>query len=106
MTGQPPLPPGFPPTLSAEYRINAVCVRFESSLKQGAAITIEDSLEQVPEGERAALLYALVRLEMEYRQRRGETPALAEYAGRFPQYADEIARWSAGQETADRELWR
>jgi WD40 repeat protein len=68
-------------------RIDAVCDRFEAAWKAaaaGEAPRIEDYLDAVPEGERAALLQELVLLDVHYRARRGERPRPEEYGARFP----------------------
>ena len=54
-------------------RIDALCDRFEAAWKTAAAgegPRIEDYLDAVPEGERAALLRELVLLDVHYRARR------------------------------------
>src|SRR5207302_1023711 len=44
----------------------------------------EDFLGDEPPPERAALLRELLRLDLEYRRRRGERPSAADYEARFP----------------------
>jgi tetratricopeptide (TPR) repeat protein/tRNA A-37 threonylcarbamoyl transferase component Bud32 len=72
-----PLPP----------ELDAVCDRFEAAWKQaggrGPAPAIKAYLEAVTGGERAALLYELVALDIVYRRRRGMSPTVAEYASQF-----------------------
>jgi hypothetical protein len=76
--------------LSAAGRVDECCDRFEEAWIAGRTPRIEDFLESAAEAERPALLGELVRLELEYRRQRGESPALEEYRQRFPEHADRI----------------
>jgi serine/threonine-protein kinase len=60
------------------------CRRFEAAWQAGRRPVIEDHLHGAPEPERCALLRELIEVEVEYRQRAGETPRAEEYRGRFP----------------------
>lgn len=71
-------------SIEAMWRIEDACQRFEAALKREDAPTIEDTLGGTDGAERARLLYELVQLELDYRRRRGESPALSEYEARFP----------------------
>jgi WD40 repeat protein/tetratricopeptide (TPR) repeat protein len=86
-------------------RIDAVCDRFKAVWKAAAAGNsprIEDYLDAVPEGERAALLRELVLLDVHYRARRGERPRPEEYGARFPGLAREwLERELAAQTAGD-----
>ena len=81
--------PLFPATqnasLSAEF--NPVCDRFESACLRGAEHRIEDYLAPVLEEERSRLFRKLLGLELLYRRRKGEQPAIEEYRVRFAEYA-------------------
>ncbi|HZZ78370.1 MAG TPA: serine/threonine-protein kinase, partial [Gemmataceae bacterium] len=79
--------------LSLERRIDEICMRFENALQGGQTVTIEEHLLKIAESERVAILRELVRLEVEYRVRRGEQPGMNEYLSRFPAHADSIASW-------------
>ncbi len=70
--------------LSADKRIDAVCVRFEAAWKAGERPLLEDYLTGSDEPEREVLLRELLRLEVEYRERAGENPAAADYRQRLP----------------------
>jgi serine/threonine-protein kinase len=81
---------GFPPTgdalsLSAERRLDGVCLRFEAAWQAGQRPLIEPYLNDVPPGERPALLRELVALDLVYRRRVGETPTPDDYRRRFPE---------------------
>src|SRR5262249_22521219 len=64
--------------------IIGVCDRFEAAWRAGTPRTIEDDLQGVEEDLRPHLLGALLALEVELRQQRGERPTLEEYLARFP----------------------
>ena len=65
-----------------ERRLDLACRRFESAWK--GRPRIEDYLEGWPEPARSALLRELLRLEVQFRRRRGENCKVAEYQQRFP----------------------
>jgi eukaryotic-like serine/threonine-protein kinase len=69
---------------SPARRVDAACDRFEAAWRGGQDPRIEDFLETAAKQERPALLRALITLEVELRQGRGEHPALSEYRDRFP----------------------
>jgi eukaryotic-like serine/threonine-protein kinase len=69
---------------SPARRVDAACDRFEAAWRGGQDPRIEDYLEAAVEAERPALLRALITLEVELRQGRGEHPAPGEYRDRFP----------------------
>jgi eukaryotic-like serine/threonine-protein kinase len=71
-----------------ERRLDQVCDKFESACVAGVRPRIEDYLDNVSAEERAILLPELLRLEVEYRTRTGETLRRAEYEERFPQSVD------------------
>ena len=71
-------------TLSADYRVDDVCRRFEADWKAGRSPRLEEYLGDAADAERRSLLWELLRLEVEYRKKRGEQPAEEEYARRFP----------------------
>jgi hypothetical protein len=65
-------------------RVDAACDRFEAAWRGGQDPRIEDFLETAAEPDRPALLHALITLDVELRQGRGEHPAPLEYRDRFP----------------------
>ena len=64
-----------------------------------AIVKIEENLGDTSEPERSALFRELVRLEVDYRIRRGEQPTVEEYRSRFPIYASSIASWCPSEAT-------
>src|SRR6516165_765792 len=70
--------------VSPARRVDAACDRFEAAWRGGQDPRIEDFLEAAAEPERPALLRALITLEVELRQGRGEHPEPGEYRDRFP----------------------
>jgi serine/threonine protein kinase len=71
--------------LDLARRLDPVCDRFEDVWL--ARPRIEDFLENVAEPDRPALLRELLRLDLDYRARRGERPLAEEYRQRLPRYA-------------------
>ena len=68
-------------------RLDEAGDRFEDAWAAGRRPAIEPYLAEVPEPERPLLLGELLRLELEYRRRDGETPRPAEYLGRFSDHS-------------------
>jgi serine/threonine protein kinase len=64
--------------------VDDACDRFEAAWKAGQRPAIEDYVACAAEPERAALLHALLALEIELRGKTGDRPALDDYAKRFP----------------------
>jgi hypothetical protein len=64
--------------------IVGICDRFEAAWRAGTPRAIADDLQGVTEDLRPHLLGALLALEVELRQQRGERPTLEEYLARFP----------------------
>ena len=82
-------------------RINPVCDRFEAAWQTGGRPRLEEFL---PDGEAADqpwLLRDLLRLELYYRGRSGETPTAEEYRRRLPDHAALIEKAFAALPTAD-----
>lgn len=71
--------------IEALERIDNFCSEFEGKWQSNQPPTIESLLpEDLPEHERDALLAELIVLDVDYRQRRGETPTSQDYLDRFP----------------------
>lgn len=64
-------------------RIDAVCDRFETEMRLGRQVSIEEFLSEVAASDRPYLLRELITLEVDYRCRNGEVPAASEYKQRF-----------------------
>ncbi len=86
-------------SLAAARHVDDACVRFETVLQAGTPATIEEYLGDSAEPLRSALLRELVRLEIDYRTRRGERPTVEEYRIRFPAHVDAIASWFPSEPT-------
>jgi tRNA A-37 threonylcarbamoyl transferase component Bud32 len=80
-----------PTSLHAAARIDALGDEFEAAWDAGAHPRIEDFLTNLPETDHALGLVALLRVELELRQRLGEHPELAEYQARFPAQREALA---------------
>ncbi len=79
-------------SIAALERIDDLCAGFEQRWQTNDPPTIESVLAaDHPDGEREVLLAELVVLEIDYRRRRGDTPAKQEYLDRFPEYAAAIS---------------
>jgi serine/threonine-protein kinase len=78
-------------TIEALEQIDDLCAEFEQKWQTNDPQSIESSLarfqstEEIGNVQRDALLAELIVLEIDYRRRRGETPAKQEYVERFPQ---------------------
>lgn len=77
--------------LQAADKIDQVCDAFERAWREGAAPQIEEFLQETVLPDHSTLLLELVRLDVYYRLRRGDTPRLEEYAARFPEYAEHLS---------------
>lgn len=86
----PPQPDGN--KLQALQQIDAIADEFEFAFHGGDRPRIEDFAGRVPPDLRSRLLGELLRIELEWVQRRGETITPQEYLTRFPQYAADIRR--------------
>ena len=76
--------------LSAELRVDALCRRFEDAWIAGDQPSLEDYLAQAQGPEKQVLFRELLRLEVDYRLRAGQTPTQQEYKARFPHASDVI----------------
>ncbi len=86
------MPTSLPPETDRALleRIDESVDRFESQLKGGDHPQIESFFESWPHREVSKLLRELMGVELEYRVRRGEKPALVEYRNRFPRYREVV----------------
>jgi WD40 repeat protein/serine/threonine protein kinase len=89
MRNRPPLDNDVSPAQLAR-RVDRLCDRFEAACKKGRRPRLERYLAQVPATARPELLRELLVLELEYRQEKGEKPALDEYHRRFPEHPELI----------------
>jgi WD40 repeat protein/tRNA A-37 threonylcarbamoyl transferase component Bud32 len=70
------------PTL--QERTDRACDSFKSRLRSGERPRLEEFLGTVTGEEKRSLLRELLRVEVEYRRQRGESPRPEDYTGRFP----------------------
>jgi serine/threonine-protein kinase len=82
----------------ARGRVEEACERFEAAWRTGSAPRLEEFVEAAG-SVRAALLYELIRLDLEYRRQRGESPCAEEYVARFPQDAEIVDEAFASSRT-------
>lgn len=81
---------GFSPDTfspAAKQRIEDACRRFEKAWRSGERVKIEDYLRNFPPDEQAALLRALLPLELSFRQQAGESVPYEECIQRFADHA-------------------
>jgi serine/threonine-protein kinase len=74
--------------LEVEQQVDRVCVRFENAWRSGPPPRIEDCLQELPASARSALLRELIKLDLVYRRRAGQTPTPDDYRRRFPDLPD------------------
>jgi hypothetical protein len=87
------------PSLEALQRIELICTRFEEAWQKGTLPTLEECLDLVPEPERPALLEQLLPLDIHYRRKAGESPALAEYLPRWTQFEQQLQHYFSTLDT-------
>jgi len=73
-------------------RVDALCDRFEEAWVAGSNPAIEQYLRELPESDQPALLRELLRVELECRFRKGDTPTSEEYLVRFPEHAETVSQ--------------
>jgi hypothetical protein len=72
---------------AAQFRRIEAGDAFEAAWLAGARPPVEEYLARAALEDPAALSSELMRLDVEYRRRAGETPRLDEYQARFPGHA-------------------
>jgi tetratricopeptide (TPR) repeat protein len=80
--------------------IDTVCDAFEQAWMRDERPMIEDCVGSIPEVGRPLLLSELIRIELEWRCRRGEQPTAEEYRARFPTCAGAVGGWVAEARSA------
>ena len=78
------------PPLSVLEQIEKACVQFETHCKADQDPRIESYLGEVAKDHASELFVELLRLELDYRARRGELPQRTDYLGRFADFTTEI----------------
>jgi WD40 repeat protein/tRNA A-37 threonylcarbamoyl transferase component Bud32 len=66
-------------TRSRLLRVDEVCDRFESAWQRGERPCLADHARQLPESDRLVATRELIRVDVEYRVRHGETPLPRDY---------------------------
>ena len=70
--------------MSMSDRVDMICDAFEKAWKAGEQPHIEDFLRDTDESVRTTLLKELLAVELEFRQKNGETVTPDDYTARFP----------------------
>jgi serine/threonine protein kinase/tetratricopeptide (TPR) repeat protein len=68
-------------------RVDRICDAFEAAWQRGEKPRVEDYLGTAAEPERSKLLEELLKLELEFRGKTGDSPVPQEFLRRFPQHA-------------------
>src|SRR5947209_6799240 len=76
--------------LAIRHTLDCICTDFESEWQTGQRPSIEAHLERMSGPARPVLLGELLRLDLDYRKRLGETPALAGYLSRFGELSEVV----------------
>ncbi len=66
-------------SLARQLALNGLCDEFEGLWKVGRRPSIEAFLARLPDTERGELLHELIALDVEYRRKAGQNPALDDY---------------------------
>ena len=75
--------------IATDLELDAFLAAFEAAAWRGAEPDLADYLPAIDHSKYIAVLCELVRVDMEFRQSRGEVHRLAEYAARFPQLLED-----------------
>ena len=78
------------PNRSVAERNDAICDQFERDFRAGRKPVLETLLLKATSAVRPALFRALLELEVELRQKAGETPKVTDYESRFPDHHQTI----------------
>jgi len=77
--------------IAALERIDYLCAEFERRWQSNKPQAIESAISgNLSQDERSLLLSELLVLEIDYRRRKGESPAVEDYLNRFPEDANAI----------------
>lgn len=67
-------------------RVDELCDRFESAWRRGERPSLAEYAREMPEADRLVAARELLRVEVEYRVRRGEVPIARDYEGAEPAF--------------------
>ncbi|MFO0880615.1 MAG: LpqB family beta-propeller domain-containing protein [Gemmataceae bacterium] len=76
-----------------EESIDALIDAFEAECRSGRRPDVATTLQCVAEEDRASLLHELVRLDLEYRLRAGESARVNDYLAPFPSLSEEVTEF-------------
>lgn len=82
--------------LSIEDRIHPICEQFEKMWQSGEPPTLEEWVSQVEKDLRDPVLHELLKIDVEYRARKGETLEAEHYLRLFPEHTtviEEVFQW-------------
>jgi hypothetical protein len=82
--------PSLADTLAVAEEVDSLCDRFEDAWRQGRRPSIREWLHRAGGAARAALV-ELVRLDLEYRRKAGETATVEEYLTQYPELRNDPA---------------
>jgi serine/threonine protein kinase len=71
-------------------RIDAICQQFEETWQRGIRPSLAEYLDMLPEPARPKLFPELLKLDLHYRKKAGETPIPADYLPRWPQFEAQL----------------
>ncbi|MCA9111828.1 MAG: serine/threonine protein kinase, partial [Planctomycetaceae bacterium] len=91
--------------LALSNEIDILCDAFEASWKQGQEPDLEEYLNQTEDVGRSTLFIELVKVDLHYRKKRGESVTIRDYATRFPHFSKALIHVS-GDTTPDLSLTR
>jgi len=71
-------------------QVDEICDSFESHWKRSQQPRLEEFLMGAPQAMQSHLVAELLKIDVGYRRRGGEQPALGDYLPRLPQFSDPI----------------
>ena len=77
--------------LDAHNEVDLLCDEFETIWRSGRAPEIDEFLERTSPVYRSTLLLELVRLDIEYRSKTGQSQSIEDYAHRYPDYQNSLS---------------
>ena len=81
--------------------VDIICNRFRAALRGRDRPEIGDYLAEASDEDRPGLLEELITMEVQWRRRRGEMPAIEEYLARFSDASDAITAIFATSPSTD-----
>ncbi len=79
--------------MSTASKLDEVCDSFEREWIAGRSPRLEDRLRDTGDADRAMLVEELLAIELEYRRRRGDSPAAEEFVRRLPEFAEQVSQF-------------